>query len=70
MGEFDAYYQIADKLGVFVLGVLLFVALNKKWLIFGWHHAEVKAERDKCWGDLSARTTKAESDLERLREGR
>jgi hypothetical protein len=70
MLDLTPYLQIADKLGVAVLGVLFIVALYKKWLVFGWHYTECDDARTICNTNTATRLTKAESDVERLRAER
>jgi hypothetical protein len=70
MLDLTPYLQIADKLGVMVLGVAFILALYRKWLVFGWHYEECATARATCNTDTAARLSKAELEVERLRTAR
>jgi hypothetical protein len=70
MIELTPYLEVADKLGVLVGGVLLVVALYKKWLVFGWLYKECDDARTLCRTQVETRAAKIEADLDRIRAER
>jgi hypothetical protein len=68
--EFATYLDIADKLGVLVLGTAFIVALYRKMLVFGWLYAECEKNLALCREEFNARAAKLEAELEHLRQER
>jgi hypothetical protein len=64
------YLEIADKLGVMVLGVAFIIALYRKVLVFGWLYAECEKNLDLHRTELAARASKMEEELALLRQER
>jgi hypothetical protein len=68
--EFTAYLDIADKLGVMVLGTAFIIALYRKMLVFGWLYAECEKNLELHRTELAARASKMEEELALLRQER
>jgi hypothetical protein len=70
MNDFAPYLQVADKLGVMVLGVVFIVALFRKMVVFGWLYTQAETDLRTCRDELYAKAAKLETEVEALRRER
>jgi hypothetical protein len=65
--QLTSYFELADKIGVIVLGIIGFIALYKKWIVLGWIHEKCEQDRDELRTVVTTRAAKIESELEKIR---
>jgi hypothetical protein len=70
MDEIGAIAEIADKLGVMVLGVAFVIALYRKDIVFGWVHSECLDEVKRFRASAESRMAQMEAELIELRRSR